>query len=273
MRRAGCVVALAAALLVHGCKCRSQPAAGDGAQPSASASASTPAPVVLPPLSAESWRIDLAVPGYEPASVALPLGAREPRPVIIALHGIADRAEWQCGTWTGISKARAFVLCPRGIRRKDGNETFGNVARTESELRAALAALKKRFGAHVAAGPVVLAGYSLGASHAVHVLKQEPAFFSRVVLIEGGHSEITPTIAGVFAKGGGKRVLFACGQSACERAAERSALFVRRAGADAELVMVPGVGHALESRMAKAIGEKFGWLVAGDARFASGAKP
>lgn len=260
--------ALLVSVSTHACTCGSSEPK-PLRQPSASASVSAP-PRRLPPLHAESWRIDLPVPGFEPASVAVPLGAREPRPVVIALHGIADRAEWQCGSWTGISKARPFVLCPRGIRRAKDEETWGDAARTEKELRAALTALKQRFGAHVASGPVVLAGYSLGALHAVQIMKQEPSFFSRVALIEGGHAGLTATTAAVFARGGGQRVLFACGQAACEREARRRQIFLQRAGARAELVMARGVGHALDGRMAKAIEQRWSWLTAGDPRFSPG---
>jgi predicted esterase len=260
-------LALLLALCAAGCRC----GARDSVETSAPGSAA-PAPSAkreLPPLAAESWRIELDVPGFEPSSLAVPLGAREPRPVVIALHGIADLAEWQCGTWTGISGGRAFVLCPRGIRR-GGSETWGDAPRTEQELRAALGALKKRFGEHVAPGPVVLAGYSLGAAHAARLLKQEPSFFSRVVLVEGGLEPLTSTAAAVFARGGGQRVLFACGQRACESEARRRLVYLRRAGTDAELVTALEVGHALDGRMAKAIAQRWAWLTAGDPRFAPG---
>lgn len=273
MLRARLGAALLSAVSIHACTCGSRDSVSEPAAPGATSAPSVaPPPRVLDPLAADSWRIDLPVPGFEPASVAVPLGAREPRPIVIALHGIADRAEWQCGSFTGISAAKPFVLCPRGIRRQSGTETWGDAARTEKELRAALGALKRRFGAHVAAGPVVLAGYSLGAAHAVHIFKQEPSFFSRVVLVEGGHAGLSATTAGVFAHGGGKRVLFACGQVACESEAKRRALFLKRAGVESDVVLARGVGHALDGRMAKAIQARWDWLVAGDPRFATGSR-
>ncbi len=264
MRRWG---ALLLGLCATACTCGKRET--ESAAPPPSTSAASVAPRELAPLTADGWRIDLQVDGFEPASVAVPLGAREPRPVVIALHGVADRADWQCGSWTGISGGRPFVLCPRGIRRGK-TESWGNALETEKELRAALAALKKRFGAHVAAGSVVLAGYSLGALRAVRILKQEPSFFSRVVLVEGGHELLDATTAAVFARGGGKRILFACGQRACAAESERRIVYLRRAGAEAELVTDFAVGHALDGRMAKAIERRWGWLVSGDPQFAPG---
>ena len=48
-------------------------------------------PQRLPPLREQSWLIELDVPGFLKASVAVPLGATGPRPVLVALHGRADR--------------------------------------------------------------------------------------------------------------------------------------------------------------------------------------
>src|SRR5688572_22449372 len=61
----------------------------------------------LPPLQSE-WLVRLDVDGRV-AFVAPPVAAREPRPVIFAVHGAADRAEWACGGWRLASGGRAFV--------------------------------------------------------------------------------------------------------------------------------------------------------------------
>jgi pimeloyl-ACP methyl ester carboxylesterase len=243
-----------------------------GVQSSASAAARADEPIRLPPLQAESWRIDLPVPGFGPASVAVPLGARSPRPILIALHGTGDRADWQCGTWRGISGPHAFILCPQGVQNPGtakGSETFtyGPLAQTEQELRAALHALKARFGQHVAPGPVVLAGYSLGAYRAARIARQEPSFFNRLVLIEGAHETWSAGDAAVFAKGGGQKLMIVCAQAACASSARRAVLFTERARAEAELVYPGPLGHLFDGRVASAIKPRFAWLVAGDARW------
>ena len=261
--------AVVVALAVTGCRCGPD-AASTGA--SASASASAAPPKRLPPLTAASWRVEIAVEGFGEASVSVPLGATEPRPVLLALHGHADRPEWQCGTWRGISDACSFVLCPRGTALGDPKKpptTFGwkDPEATAKELRAALQALKKRFGDYVSKGPVVLAGYSLGAAHAVAISRQEPAFFERLVLVEGGHAAWTAGIAGIFTQRGGKRVLFVCAQSSCRQEAQRSLRFAMRAGAETRLVDAGDLGHVFDGRVAKAVKPEFGWLVAGDERW------
>jgi len=239
---------------------------------SASASASAAPPKKkLPPLKAESWLVELALEGFGTTSVSVPLGATEPRPIVIALHGAGDRPEWQCGTWTGIA-GRAFVVCPRGVPHPGypasaPRYTWKSVADTERELRSALHALKARFGEYVAPGSVVLTGFSLGASHAVNILREEPSFFARVVLVEGGAREFTPTLGAVFAKNGGKRMVFVCTQPACKPAALTAVRLTERGGAPAELVDAGNLGHVLDGRAAAAIKPRFQALVADDPRW------
>ena len=209
--------------------CRGCKAGPRGAEPSPSGSvvASSvpsskrpPPPAVLDPLSAPAEAIPLRVPGFGDAMLSVPLGATQPRPLIIALHGNNDRPEWQCRSWRAIAQRNVWVLCPRGLRRYDSAAddprfTYGSASQTAKELRAALTALKEKFQYYVAPGPVVLAGFSLGAGHAVAIANEEPEFFSRIVLIEGGTSNWSSGVATLFRDRGGKKVLFACGQESC----------------------------------------------------------
>lgn len=262
-RVAALVLAALAGALLPSCKC--------GATKPPPAASATPAKPALPPLSAEGWLVALPVPGFGSASVAVPLGAIEPRPLVIALHGGADRPEWQCGTWVGIARSRPFVLCPRGVPTADppGAARYGwdSTDKTLAELRAALKALKARFGAHVAPGPVVLAGFSTGTRAAVELARQEASFFSRLVLVAPEDDLVTPGLAGVFRRGGGRSVLLVCSDASCKSAAQRYALFLRGAGAATKLLELPQYGRVLDARVASAIAAEYAWLVEGDARF------
>src|SRR5262245_14623589 len=71
------------------------------------------------PLAAASWLVPLEVPGFGPALAAVPLGARAPRPLLIAVHGDHDRPEWTCGSYRHVISSRAFILCPRGPAQAD----------------------------------------------------------------------------------------------------------------------------------------------------------
>ena len=114
---------------------------------------------------------------------------------------------------------------------------------------------------------MVLTGFSLGASHAARLLRQEPAFFARVVLVEGGARDFSATLGAVFAKNGGKRVLFVCTQPACKPGALTAVRLTERGGARAELVDAGNLGHVLDGRASAAIKPRFQDLVADDPRW------
>jgi hypothetical protein len=227
----------------------------------------------LSPLTTESDLVPLAVAGFRDAIASVPTGATAPRPVVLALHGNFDRPEWQCEVWRGITKARAFVVCPRGIPRPDAPKsldrwTYGKGTDVRAEIDAALAALQTRFPGYVAEGPILYAGFSLGAIHGVGIVASDAKRFPRAVLVEGGHDGWNPARAKSFAAAGGKRVLFACGQRACKMEAATARKNLERAGVATELVDGGEVGHTYDGPVAAEITRVFAWLVAGDPRFA-----
>ena len=213
----------------------------------------------LAPLAAVHWLIDLPVPGFGNAALAVPLGATSPRPIVIMLHGAADRPEWACSALRAIAGPEPFVLCPRGVQRTDFGAaderyTFGSADDTARELRAALSALKQRFGAHVARGPVVFAGFEIGADHVAWIAREEPAFFSRLVLIEPAEASWSSSQAALFGPRGGERVLFA-GGPAHFGALEQQATLTGRAGAEARALFLGARPNGLD-RPARALLER-----------------
>jgi poly(3-hydroxybutyrate) depolymerase len=221
----------------------------------------------LSPLGAGSWREALEVKGFGPASVALPLGATSPRPIVVVLHGASDRADWQCGSFRGVLGGKVFIVCPQGIAAgEQGRYSFGSVDDTTAELRAALGALKARYGRHVAPSPVVLIGYGEGATMAVELARQEPSFFARVALVRGDPTAFSSTAATVFAQRGGKRALFVCTDAGCDDYAVSRALLLQRARVDAKAVR-KDVGPYLDERFTAALAPEVSWLLEGDARF------
>ena len=221
----------------------------------------------LEPLESRSWRIELPVPGFAAASVALPLGATVARPVAVVLHGARDRADWQCGSFRGVLGGKLFILCPRGEPSEVAERfSFRSVDAAAQELRAALSALKTHYGAHVAPGPVMLVGYDEGAFTAVELARQEPSFFSRVMLVKGDPAAFSPSSAAIFAARGGKRVLFFCTEPECDDRAVSRALLLSRAGAQAKSVK-HDVGPYLDARFTERLRGELPWLLEGDSRF------
>jgi pimeloyl-ACP methyl ester carboxylesterase len=237
-----------------------------------------PAPAGAPerepaPLQAAEPFVDLPIEGYPAAVVSLPRGATQRRPVLVATHGNFDRPEWQCMVWREIVGDRAFVLCPRGFARRDSPR--GDDARfsyqtnrtLEGEARAGLAALHARFPDHADVDQPLYAGFSLGAIMGVSIASRAPAEYPRLVLVEGGHDTWTPAAVAAFAKGGGRRVLFVCSQTSCERAAMVAERLLTAAGVAARVVRGPDVGHRYDGPIAETTKGVLSWVIEDDERW------
>jgi dienelactone hydrolase len=233
-----------------------QPSAS-AAAPAPTVTASAPAPRVEV-LMAPAPIVPLTVTGFGDAVVSLPLGALEPRPIALALHGNFDRPEWQCEVWRRITQGNVFVLCPRGIPRRDVPKEldrweWGSLAQTKAEIVAALAALRERYPEHVRSGPIVFTGFSLGAILGARLIQDPELGVAAAVLIEGGYQgwtlqkvkSLKPTL---------RRVLFACGQSACRNAYryQLEALF-QKAELPASVVADAKAGHTYDDPVAALI--------------------
>jgi predicted esterase len=246
----------------------------------------------LPPLAPPaSPAPTLAVPGYSEAVTVVPSGITTPAPVVVAVLGIGDTPESQCAVWRELVGQRAFVLCPRGkphfVReRVEGDtsepdtegeepaEDAGKVVQSgfyhpqlevlEREVEAGLGALRAQYGAYVAAGPALYAGFSRGAFLGASLVAKHPATFSRAVLIEGGQSAWNDETAATFAENGGKRVLFACGQPSCVAEAERAAALLAKRNVQTRIVHGQGEGHGYKRQVKEQVKESLDWATDGD---------
>jgi dienelactone hydrolase len=166
--------------------------------------------------------VALPMPGFRDAVVSVPLGATSKRVVALALHGNFDRPEWQCDVWRRITRGEVFVLCPRGTPRNDVPKEldrweWGSVAKTKSEILAALTALRARYPDYVAGGPIVFTGFSLGAILGTRLVQDPELNVGAAVLIEGGYDGWTVAKAKAL-KPRLAHVLFGCGQTQCRNA-------------------------------------------------------
>ena len=77
-------------------------------------------------------------------------------------------------------------------------------------------------------------------------------------------------MAKTFLKGGGERLLFACGTEECSAASARAVSALEAAtGGAARMVYAVGAGHLQEDPMVDEITRAFDWLVADDPRFSA----
>ncbi|HOU89865.1 MAG TPA: hypothetical protein PLU22_02405 [Polyangiaceae bacterium] len=202
-------------------------------------------------------------PRERPALVSVPLGAREARPVVIGVHGAGDRPEWACGGYRGALDAYPFIVCPAGRPCGGGKLCTSPPAELDRDLDEAVAALRARFGAHVAPGPMVLVGFSLGAIHGAERLRTRGRDYPRALLIEGATQQLTPAVARAFADAGGERILLLCAASSCAGSFDRARSALERVGVATRVVGAGTRRHKLDGEMSAVVGREWPWLVEG----------
>ncbi|MDF3072020.1 MAG: hypothetical protein K0R38_7621, partial [Polyangiaceae bacterium] len=216
------------------------------------------APVTTPPPLSGAPLVTLPVPGFGDAVVSVPLGATKPRALALALHGNFDRPEWQCEVWRRITLGEVFVLCPRGVPRRDVPKDmdrweWSSLAKTRAELIAAMGALRARYPEHVRPGPVVFTGFSLGAILGAGLIQDPALDVGAAVLVEGGYKGWTASKARSL-QPRVRRLLFACGQTDCQNAYryQLGPLF-ERAGLSSTVVSDVKAGHTYDDPIASLV--------------------
>jgi pimeloyl-ACP methyl ester carboxylesterase len=192
--------------------------------------------------------------------------------VVVALHGNFDRPQWNCEVLPELVEGRAWILCIRGVPRRDTPReldrwTYGARSRVMAEIDAALAALRARYPGRVDDTRPLLAGFSLGAIYAARFGVARPDRFPRLYLVEGSHKVWTPRNTRRFARGGGKGVVFGCGRRGCGAWSRRLCRSFGRLGVSCAEVTVPGLGHAYTDPLPREALPLFRKLVAGDPRW------
>jgi pimeloyl-ACP methyl ester carboxylesterase len=191
--------------------------------------------------------------------------------MLVVAHGAGGDAGWHCALYQARLPAPAYILCPRGVRMVadrsvDSGYYFPDHHELEREVMAAMDALCSRFPQANRTG-VVYAGYSQGATMGALMIVEHADVFTRLVLVEGGTSEWDLLRAKRFRRGGGQRVLFACGQARCRDAARRSAHWLEQAELAVRVEYARGAGHTPFGRVGDQVTEAFGWLTEGDPRW------
>jgi hypothetical protein len=240
------------------------------------------------------------VPGFANAVLVSPVGATKPMPLVVAVLGIGDTPENQCAVWRELVGQRAFVICPRftphfvpvqqpgenpaqsllslfGLQAPQAPEPDPNTGAVvqsgfrptelpdvEREIDAAVAAARKILPKYIASGPALYIGFSRGAFLGAGLIAKSPAKYPRAILIEGGQSLWTDASAAAYAKGGGKRVLFACGQPSCVTETEPAVQLLGRARVTSKIVHGEGEGHGYKGPVKEQIRQALAWVVEGD---------
>lgn len=166
----------------------------------------------------------------------------------------------------GIPGASASGSEARGPKRQVGFYPV-DVPTLERELETGIAAVRVKYGGNVTPGPIVYVGFSRGAFLGATIAAKHPELYPRVVLIEGGHSPWTDETAASFARGGGKRVLFVCGQPSCASDAEAAVAILRRHGVESRVLHGAGEGHGYKRQVKDELSRAFRSVVEDDERW------
>jgi hypothetical protein len=221
------------------------------------------------------------VPGFLPALVFIPPGEADARfPLAVVMHGAGGRPEPHCERWRRLLRERAILLCPRGTpwgHVPPGEEPVGYFFRDHRalgrEVVAAIGAAKEALGRRLDADRALYAGFSQGATMGalfLHELARDPGAartFGRVALVEGGAGEWNVALSRRLKAAGVERVLLACGQRSCARAARDSERWMREGGLDVRFENAPGAGHTWGGAVGDGVASALPWLLEGDPRF------
>lgn len=221
-------------------------------------------PTVLAGEKLQTWRV-----GDFEVAASLPVGARERRPVVVGIHGSRDRHDATCARWRRTFAGWAFVVCPQGVPYR-GGLAWGSPLVMAERIDRALAALRERYGAFVAEGPVVYAGWSLGATRGPAAVGARPGVFEPIVLAEAGHTRIDAAASlGSLRKGRASHLLVACATKRCARFEKRlEGAKGKKPGPTIALVDAGiGRGHLFDDAMSRAIGAAVAKAVADDPRW------
>jgi poly(3-hydroxybutyrate) depolymerase len=214
------------------------------------------------PLGGVPWQIDLIDGTTKLGCVSVPLGAREPRPIMIALHGGSDRPEWACSAWRGITNAYPFIVCPRGVGANDAALAWSSPADTKQRVARAIAATKTMFEGWIREAPIVLAGFSMGATQAALLAKSEPRTYARIALAESAYApEPVMTFAPAWAAGGAERAIFLCTTLGCEAPYRSAARNVASHHVPARLNIAGTTEHGMWDVVVRSMRRDWPWLV------------
>lgn len=242
---------------------------------SAAGSAAAAAPPAEAPALAGAPLERLELGGGEVAWLALPVGARDRRAIVVGVHGAGDRADWSCSAWREVTAGWAFVVCPEAKNvHPDSTATsrtfvWGSSAAIASQADRAVAALRSRYAAWVADGPLIYGGWSQGATLAAQVVAARPGVYDRVALVEIGHTPLdAAAVAASLAGAGVRRAVVSCSSYACRSFAEGFGRAARRRGLPTQTNDVGIRRHWFDEPVFRTLGPKVVWMVEDERRFA-----
>jgi predicted esterase len=154
--------------------------------PPEDAIATGPTTATLLPLAGEWLQTLRDKNGRTLGVIAVPLGAREPRRIIVGVHGAVSRADFMCSVLRSVTGPRDFVLCPHSSERTEQDSSWQSGAHLRARTEEAFAAMEREYGAYLDASRVTYFGHSQGAMTVPYAFTQHSAIrWGTVVFFEG----------------------------------------------------------------------------------------
>jgi hypothetical protein len=203
--------------------------------------------------------------------VALPIGAKEKRPVIVGVHGAGDRPDWACTEWQQVTASHAFVICPRGITHPTDPKAFvwSSAEQIAKSSDRAVAAARAKYGAWMMDGAMTYGAWSQGATLAADVVGARPGLYERVVLVEVGHTPVDASaMAARFTAAGVQRAVVACESWNCRTFAASFTPAAQRRWLPTKTVDAGLRPHWFDEPMYRALAPSFAWMFEDEAKYA-----
>jgi len=147
--------------------------------------ASTPAPAQEPPMLVGDWLQPLDDEGRGVGVVAIPLGARTRRPLVVAVHGAGSLPEWMCSAARAGLGSHPFVVCPHSLANAGALASWTSPEELATAIERSVHAAVARFPAYVDTSEAMYFGHSQGGMIAPLALAKTNVHFRYALFFEG----------------------------------------------------------------------------------------
>lgn len=198
--------------------------------------------------------------------MAIPVGAREKRPLVVAAHGAASRPDWMCSAVRASVGPRPFVVCPHSVTPLTREASWSNPISLRSAIERAVNEVVMRFGPYVDLDDALYVGHSQGAMLAPAALALPGRAFRHALFFEGLPRD-APAARGQLIEARVERLLLVSGQSGWRQGHARFARSFDGTSIAARHVHAD-VGHFWNGEVHALVRRELDWLAGDPLRYA-----
>jgi predicted esterase len=168
--------------------------------------------------------------------LVVPLGARGPKPLVVAVHAAWSRADWMCGAVRDAYGPDVFIACPHASYAMDQPASWQSAEQVRDRVKAMVRETEGAFGDMLDLSNNTYFGHSQGAMLSPYVLPLlKPLTFRNIVFFEGLPRELE-RMPQALRSVGAERVLLVSGQTGWEAGHRSFAAQLNRSGIRAKHV-------------------------------------